>query len=147
LSYFFDCPEMPKITSQQAAAILGRLEGTVPQSDGQDLKRLIAGQTAWSFPYGDLVIVGKVRNVGTATSLGGRTAVLESVGEANTANVPLGAPVTIGPLAPNDWVLVKVPMPGGLSWKGKACLKISPGDGNAANDTFCPEPYKAPPIK
>lgn len=147
LSYFFDCVEIPKLTSQQAAAILGRLEGTVPQSDGKDLKRLIAGQTAWSFPSGDLVIVGKVRNVGTATSIGGRTAVLESVGEANTANVPLGAPVTIGPLAPNDWVLVKVPMSGGLSWKGKACLKISPGDGNAANDTFCPEPYKAPPIK
>ena len=147
LSYFFRCPTLPTITSQQAEAILGRIEGTMPQGDNQDLTRLIVGQVPWSASSGEFVIVGKVRNVGSQTSTGGRTAVLESVGDAQTANVPLGPSVSIGPLAPNDWVLVEVPMPDGLAWKGKACLKISPGDGNPANDTLCPEPYKAPPVK
>jgi hypothetical protein len=147
LSYFFRCPAQPTITAQQIAAILGRLEGTKPQSDNRDLKRLIKGQTPWSSTFGELIIVGKVRNAGSATSIGGRSAVLESVGDSQTGNVPLGSPVTIGPMAPNDWVLVKVPMPGGLSWKGKVCLKISPGDGNPANDTLCPEPYTAPLVK
>ncbi|WP_146675571.1 hypothetical protein [Pirellula sp. SH-Sr6A] len=147
LSYFFRCPSQPTITPQQTAAILGRIEGTVPQSDNQNLKRLIEGQTPWSSGFGDIVIVGKIRNVGSMTSVGGRTAVIESVGDAQSGNAPLGPPVTIGPLAPNDWVLVKVPMPGGLSWKGSACLKLSHGDGNQANDTLCPEPYKAPQVK
>jgi len=147
LSYFFRCPTQPTITTQQTAAILGRLEGTVPQTDNRDLTRLIKGQTPWSSTFGELIIVGKVRNVGSSTSTGGRTAVIESVGDAQTGNVPLGPPVTIGPLAPNDWVLVKVPMPGGLSWKGKACLRINPGDENPANDTLLPEPYKAPVVK
>ncbi|MHB8898313.1 MAG: hypothetical protein ACYC6Y_06160 [Thermoguttaceae bacterium] len=144
LSYFFRCPALPTLTSQQAAAILGRLEGTVPQGDNQDLKRLIAGQIPGSASSGQFIIVGKVRNVGSATSTGGRTAVLESVGDAQTPNAPMGPPVPIGPLAPNDWVLVKVPMPDGLAWTGKACLKISPGDANPANDTLCPAPLQGP---
>ena len=147
LSYFFRCPSVPTITPQQTAAILGRLEGTVPQGDNQDLRRLIEGQTPYASSSGEIVLVGKVRNVGTGTSAAGRTAVLESVGDGQTPNTPLGAPVSIGPLAPGDWVLVKVPMPGGLSWKGRACLRISPGDENPANDTLCPEPYKPPVVK
>jgi hypothetical protein len=147
LSYFFRCPSQPTITAQQAAAILGRLEGTVPQSDNQFLTRLIQGQIPWSSPYGEIILVGKVRNVGSDTSAGGRTAMLESVGDGQTGNTPLGSPVKIGPLAPNDWVLVKVPMPGGLTGNNKFCLKISHGDANASNDTLCPEPYKAPQVK
>ena len=40
---------------------LGRLEGTVPQSDNQDLTRLIVGQIPWSASSGEFIIVGKVR--------------------------------------------------------------------------------------
>ncbi len=147
LSYFFRCPSVPTITAQQTAAILGRIEGTIPQGDNQDLRRLIEGQMPFASSSGDIVLVGKVRNVGTATSSGGRTAVLESVGDGQTPNTPLGPPVPIGPLAPGDWVFIKVPMPGGLAWTGKACLRISSGDDNPANDVLCPEPYKAPVVK
>lgn len=145
MSYFFRCPPIPTLTSQQAAAILGRLEGTVPQPDGQNLRRLIETQNPFAASSGDVVLVGKIQNVGTSTSSGGRTAVLESVvGGQATA---LGAPTPIPPLAPGDWVYIKVPMPGGAGWNGRARLSISPGDQNAANDTYFPEPYQAPIVK
>lgn len=147
LSYFFRCPPVATITPQQVAAILGRLEGTTPQGDNQNLKRLIEGQTAWGASSIDFILVGRVRNVGMATSAGGRTAVLERVVGSPAPNVPMGQPVPIPPLAPGDWMFLKVPMPGGLSWKGQACLRISPGDENPANDTFCPGPYTAPTVK
>lgn len=142
-SYFFRCPAVPTITGQQAAAILGRVEGTVPQKDNQNLRRLIEGQTPFATSSGQIVLVGKVQNVGTQTSSGGRTAILENASDGQ----PLGPPESIGPLAPAKWLYVKVPMPGGTSWTGTARLRISPGDENPANDTLTPKPYKAPVVK
>jgi hypothetical protein len=149
LSYFV-CAAVPTLTPQQIAGILGRLEGTVPQGDNQDLKRLIEGQVAWQHSSLDFVLVGKIRNVGTVPSSAGRTAVIEGVTtdpKTVPKGVPLGPPVPVPPLAAGDWMYVSVPMPGGTAWNGKACLTISPGDQDPSNDTFCPEPYKAPVVK